>query len=92
MTDARNRMTGGYEGPDGTEIKKLKLPEDCLWELAIISVGSQEGDDDTVYVTFLLDGEPLGSLRLPSSEYVRYLRQKIYSDLKEPHNGITEPS
>jgi hypothetical protein len=86
----KKELTGGYEGPDGpVENTKLKPPEDCLWELPIIHVGSQEGDDDTVYVTLLLDGEPLGSIRLPSSDYVRHLRQKIYSDLKEPHNGIT---
>jgi len=84
-----SEFTAGYEGPDDIEEdKKLKLPEDCLWELAIVSVGSQEDDDDTVYVTCLLDGEPLGSLRLPSPDYVRHLRQKIYSDLKEPHNGV----
>ena len=68
----------GYQGPDYTEEKKnLKLPKDCEWLVKVLSVADSDESPDVVFASIEIDGEVLGSVRLPNPEYLRWLRERI---------------
>jgi len=67
--------TSGY---DGAKKEELKPPEECEWIVKLNSVASNEDEPDVHYATITVDGEAVGSVRLPSPEYVRYLRERIH--------------
>jgi len=70
------KPTAGYDGPTPEDEEKVKPPEECKWEVRLDSVASAvEGESH--YATILVDDEPLGSMRLPSPDYVRWLRERI---------------
>jgi len=70
-----NKATGGYDG-ESLEDQKVKPPEDCEWEVRYLYVGQSE-EDPSSFAVITLDGEPIGSVRVPNSEYIRWLRERI---------------
>ena len=69
----------GYEGPftPDDEEEKTKPPEDCEWELKIHNIADSDSEPEVVFVTISIDGQVLGSVRLPNPEYLRFLRERI---------------
>lgn len=65
-------VTGGYDGQ--TEEKKLPPPEEAKWT---VMVDEKLHSDTAIYARLMIDGEVLGFFRVPSWEYLKWLREKI---------------
>lgn len=67
----------GYQGPDYLEEKKVKPPEECEWEISVLSVADNDEEPEVVFAAISVDKHILGSVRLPNPEYLRFLRERI---------------
>lgn len=64
----------GYD--PGKEEKKTPPPEKRNWTIDHVEVGRMD-NSETVYASILLDGEVIGSVRLPNNDHLKYLRAKF---------------
>jgi len=70
--------TSGYEGPDYIEEKKkTPQPADCEWKVEVLQIADSDENPDVVYAAIHVDGQVIGSVRLPNVEYLRHLRERI---------------
>ena len=67
----------GYEDRDPEAIDTP--PEEAKWKVEYQPIGSNESEK-TFYVRLDADGKSLGLLRLPSLEYVRWLRERLQGE------------
>lgn len=70
--------TTGYEGVDQEE-KELPSPHTRDWKVDEVKIGSQT--DGTVYGNIKLDGEVIGSIRMPSREYLSWFRGRLKEEV-----------
>ncbi len=71
--------TSGYQGPDYMEEKKkTPQPEECEWTVEVLKIADNSDENpDVVYAAIHVDGQVIGSVRLPDVEYLRWLRERI---------------
>ena len=63
----------GYEDKPLSEIPP---PEEVKWTVQLDRV-AEGSDEHFVYARVEIDGEAIGMLRLPSAEYLRWIRERI---------------
>ena len=66
-------QTGYNDRPE----KEIPPPDKAVWKIEITKVGEGEVEKDKIYVRIEIDGDVLGMLRLPSAEYLVWLRERI---------------
>ncbi|MCH7479755.1 MAG: hypothetical protein IIC79_00020 [Chloroflexi bacterium] len=64
----------GYE--DRKE-KDIPPPEKVKWRVELSSIGESEHEKDKIFVRIEIDGDVIGMLRLPDTEYLIWLRERI---------------
>lgn len=67
----------GYEDDKHDDEKKLPPPEEVEWKVEHMAIGSSEEDKAITYVRVEVGGKTLGMLRLPNTEYLRWLRERL---------------
>ncbi|MEE8113049.1 MAG: hypothetical protein V3T23_01720 [Nitrososphaerales archaeon] len=71
----------GYQGPDfidkDDDEPKTKPPEECIWKIEIKPVARSDEYPETIFAQVEIDGDVVGMVRLPNTEYLRWLRERI---------------
>ena len=68
-------VTAGYDPfLEEEEEDKTLPPEECVWKIERAQIGFS---NRVVYATFILDGDVVGTIRLPNERYLQYIREKI---------------
>ncbi len=67
------KIQTGYE--DLEEEKDIPEPGERKWEVNEIHIGTTQAH--AIYVNIMLDGEVVGSARLPNKDHFYWLRKKL---------------